>query len=189
MQPSCTRSQSRLCNPGQKTWITVTRSIVEASKLCCPLDTCSCCVLGRMMHLTNYSVNKQSVAYNPNVPSFIFYSLFSLLQEPSFRSEPGRARRGGPWTRRCCGSAAPCPVSWRSWQDKEDAAVDESGQPRASKWLGPQMFSSHSSMFCWHFRSVKSSGIFILQMMAGIFVISFIRRSLSELRSESERPT
>ena len=143
----------------------------------------------RTMHLTNYSVNKQSVAYNPNVPAFIFYSLFSLLQEPSFRSEPGRARRGGPWTRRCCGSAAPCPVSWRSWQDKEDAAVDESGQPRASKWLGPQMFSSHSSMFCWHCRSVKSSGIFILQMMAGIFVISFIQRSLSELRSESERPT
>lgn len=64
-------------------------------------------VLGRMMHLTNYSVNKQSVAYNPNVPSFIFYSLFSLLQEPSFRSELGRARRGGPWTRRWCGSAAP----------------------------------------------------------------------------------
>jgi len=61
---------------------------------------------------------------------------FSLFQEPSFRSKFGRARRGGASESDVTshGTLFVIPVAH---QDKEDAAVDDSGQPKASKWNAP----------------------------------------------------
>ena len=117
-----------------------------------------------MMHLTNYSVNKQSVAYNPT-SLHSFFAFFRRFRNPAFvqnldgQGEEDPGPEDGVEVKHPSFSSC-FTVSWRSWQDKEDAAVDESGQPRASKWLGPLMTLMFFGMFCWHCRSVKTSFLY-----------------------------
>lgn len=136
LQLSNTRSQWIPCNPGpqtsQRSWNKQPWSVQGSA-------------LVRMMHLTNYSVNKQFVAYNQissDAESFGVLCHFKSLRQrnPAFVQNLDGQGEEDCMTLRDCLIREVFGVLLLNvaCQDKEDAAVDEKGQPKASKWYRSQ---------------------------------------------------